>query len=101
MPKAKDYETNDEDDNECFDKGDDFPSMFNDLFRKLPLKVAFFLFILGVFIFSDVFIENVLMPFGEDNVDINCPTTKGTVTQLLFLCTGYMILDLLVKGDFL
>ena len=80
--------------------GDDFPSMATDMIKGINWKIAFFIFILGIFIFSDVFIEMCLVNF-TDTIDGDCPTTKGTIIQLLFLVLGYIILDLSVQGEFL
>jgi hypothetical protein len=79
---------------------DDFSSMLIDLIKKINFKVAIFLFFLGIFIFSDIFIDIVLNKFN-DAVDGNEPTTKGTIIQLLFITISYMAFDLLVQGEIL
>jgi hypothetical protein len=82
--------------------GDDFPSMFVDIFKKINFKIAFFLFIVGIFIFSDIFIENIIKPWSPDSVDgSDVPTSKGVFIQLIFLTLGYIGLDLLVQGGVL
>jgi hypothetical protein len=82
------------------DAGDDFPSMMTDMFKGIPWKVSFFLFILMIFIFSDIYIELFLNSI-PGAVEGDCPTTKGTVTQIVTTIICYMILDLLVQGGFL
>lgn len=77
---------------------DDFPSIFSDLFNAINYKVMFFLFIIGVMIFSDVFIELFLAPINGA-VFGDVPTNKGTIIQLLVLTLGYVCADLLVKGQ--
>jgi hypothetical protein len=81
------------------DTEDDFPSMFVELCRRTNLRVSFFLFIIGVFILSDVFMENVLTPWG--GVDIDCPNTKGSMIQLICIVLSYIVIDLLVQGGLL
>lgn len=78
--------------------GSDFISMFSDLFNSINYKVAIFLFILGVLIFSDMFIDTFLAPMS-DAVEGDTPTTKGTTIQLLALTFGYIVIDLLVSGE--
>jgi len=80
---------------------DDFSSMCIDLLKKVNFKVAIFIFIIGIFIFSDVFIDNILLSFGDDTVYGSNPTTKGTIIQLSFLTISYIIFDLLIQGEIL
>lgn len=77
---------------------DDFPSMISDLISSINWKVAFFLLILGVLIFSDVFVELFLTSF-DGAVYAQDPTTKGTFIQLILFIFGYITIDLLVKGE--
>ncbi len=79
---------------------DDFPGMITDLIKRTNWKVAFFLFILGVLIFSDVFINLFLISI-KDAVEGDTPTQKGTIIQLVALTIGYVICDLLVQGGFI
>lgn len=76
---------------------DDFPSMFTDLIKSINWKIAMFIFLMGVFLFSDVFIESFLINF-DNAVEGDCATNKGTLIQLSFLTAGYIIFDLLVRG---
>lgn len=99
----KDFESfADEDSQKRYKKNnsdkDDFISLINDLFYSINYKIAIFLFIIGILIFSDVFIELFLNPIsGAVYGDI--PTTKGTTIQLLALTVGYILIDLLVTGS--
>jgi hypothetical protein len=81
-------------------KDDDFVSIFSDISYNVNWKIAFFLFLLGFLIFSDVFIDLFLNGFS-DAVYAGTPTTKGTTIQLLCLTLGYIIIDLLVAGEIL
>ena len=78
--------------------GDDFPSMTASMFSKINIKVAILLFMFGILIFSDVFIENALSYFDGAS-QAGEATTKGTMIQLLALTIGYIIIDLMVQGE--
>ena len=75
----------------------DFPSMCVDLLKRVNIKIAFFLLLLGSVIFSDVFIEQ--MP--DKYQDGLCPNSTGTFIQLFTLVTGYIVIDLLSQGGIL
>ena len=76
----------------------DFITMFYDLFNSINYKVTILLFLLGVIIFSDIFIESFLINI-PGAVDGDTPTSKGTTIQLLLQTLGYIIFDLLVSGN--
>jgi hypothetical protein len=82
------------------DNKTDFMNISGNILTNINYKVTFLLFIMGMLLFSDVFIENVLTKF-KDTVDGECTTTKGTIIQLLLLIISYIVLDLLVKYKFL
>lgn len=81
-------------------EGDDFPSIAVDVVGKINWKMAIFLFTMMVFVLSDVFIELSLSGV-KDAVEGDCPTTKGTLIQIIVIVIGYIILDLLTKGGIL
>ena len=81
-------------------KKTDLLSISGAVLTEVNYKVSFFLFVIGVLIFSNVFVENILPSF-PDTVHGLCTTTKGTVIQLIFLIVAYIILDLIVKHDIL
>jgi hypothetical protein len=76
----------------------DFPSMGVDLIKRINFKVAFFIFILGLFIFSDIFIE-ILPTSYQDGT--NCTNSYGTVVQMVILVILYIIIDLLNQSGIL
>lgn len=80
------------------DDGHDFPSMSVNLLQQINIKVAIFLFILGLFLFSDIFIKTILSTFSNTIDGIDYPNTKGTIIQLVFLVIAYIIIDLLVQN---
>lgn len=84
--------------NDNCDSREDFISMFYDLFNTVNYKVAILLFILGVLIFSDTFIELFLIPIEGAAIGDET-TTKGTLIQLTLMTLGYIIIDLLVAGN--
>ena len=77
---------------------DDFPGIGVDLIKRVNFKTAIFLFLMGLFIFSDVFIENFL---PKETVDGYCADSRGTSIQLLVLVLMYILVDLLVQGNML
>lgn len=77
----------------------DFPSMGIDLLKRVNIKIAFFLMLIGFFVFSDVFIEKVLPAAYQDGT--NCPNSMGTTVQLIILVLSYLVIDLLSQGGIL
>ena len=76
-------------------KPHDFPSMFARLVSKINLKVAVFLFLVGMFILSDMFVMNVLASFSGAVRDDETPTSRGTIIQLVFIVLAYIAIDVL------
>lgn len=79
---------------------DNFPSMIYDLVQNINWKTAIFIFMFGVFIFSDVFVE-IFLTNIDGSVYGDTTTTKGTMIQLMFLTIGYIIIDVLIRSDFI
>lgn len=77
---------------------DDLGNMFTDFFGKINFKIAIFLFIFGIFIFSDIFIEHVLGKIGNAT-SADATTSKGTMIQLLIMVLFYLVVDLFVQGE--
>lgn len=98
-----DYITVDDSDDDCDDisRGDDFPSMFVKLLTAVNFKIAIFIFIIGMIVFSDVFVLNVLTSFNDATTNLQMPSTYGTMIQLSFLVLGYIAIDLLVQGKYI
>jgi hypothetical protein len=92
-------------DDDCEDeevsKKSDFVSMSGNVLSMINYKVAFFMYIIGMLIFSDLFIEGVLQTMSNDLVEGTCTTTKGTCVQLLFFIIAYILLDLSVAAGWL
>lgn len=81
-------------------KSTDLIKVSSGILGNINYKVSFMLFVISMIIFSDVFIDNVIRPFGG-TVEAECTTTKGTMLQLMFLTISYILLDLIVKYDIL
>ena len=81
-------------------KKTDFMKMTGNLIGNINYKVAFLLFMIGMIIFSDIFIDGFLSHIS-DTVAGECPTTKGTMLQLLFMVIAYIIVDLVVQYGWL
>lgn len=83
---------------DCYTDGKktDFVSITGSLLSSINFKMGFFLFFLGMLVFSDLFINTVLNNF-TDTIHGECTTTKGSIIQLLTLTVGFLILDLMVK----
>jgi hypothetical protein len=77
-------------------KDEDFPSIGVNLIKRVNYKIAIFLFFIGIFIFSDMFIENFL---PKNAVDGNCANTQGTMIQLMAFVIMYIIIDLMAQGE--
>jgi len=74
----------------------DFMEVGGNIFTNVPYKLTFFMFFIGMLLFSDLFINNVLSGI-PDTVDGECPTSKGTIIQLLLYCLSLIICDLMIK----
>lgn len=79
------------------EKGNDVGALVADVAQHINLKVACFLFFLGMFIFSDIFVT--MLP--ADAVDMGSPNLKGTTMQLGLMCLAYIIIDLCVQTKIL
>lgn len=81
-------------------KKTDFVKISSNLVSNISIKIGFFLFIIGMFIFSDIFIDGILSNI-PDTVHGECTTTKGSMIQLLLFVIAYLILDIAVKFEWL
>ena len=95
---GKDSETLDGGKRNTLDSGDDMAGMTVSMFGRINFKQAIFIFLMGILIFSNIFIENVLSKFDGAESSGEA-TTKGTVLQLIVLVLGYLIVDLLIQGS--
>ena len=77
---------------------DDLGGMVSDFFGRFNVKIAIFIMIFGLFIFSDLFIENVLLHI-KDATSADTTTTKGTMIQMLIIVLFYLVIDMLVQCE--
>lgn len=75
----------------------DFVSFGGNLLQSINIKVSVLLLIIGMILFSDVFIDGVLSKI-DGTVRGECTTTKGTMIQLIILVLSYIVVDLLVQS---
>ena len=81
-------------------KKSDFMQLSAVTIGNINIKIAVFLFFVGMIIFSDLFIEKFLSGI-EGTTYMECTTTKGTMIQLVFFILCYLIIDLLNQGNFI
>jgi hypothetical protein len=81
-------------------KKSDFVKISSDTLSCLNIKVAFFLLLVGMVIFSDVFIDNILSKIPS-TIEGELTTTKGTMIQLMIFIILYLLLDLIVQKKWL
>ena len=78
----------------------DFVNVGSSVIGNINAKLFAFMYIIGVIIFSDLFIDSVLSKI-PNAVDGEYATTKGTLTQLTTLCVASMMVDVLIKYKWL
>jgi hypothetical protein len=81
-------------------KKTDFIEVSGSIISNINIKMAIFLFFTGMVIFSDIFSDNFLNNM-DGAIHGEITTTKGTVIQLVVFVLCYLILDLLVKGEWI
>lgn len=90
----------DSDDEEEDPKKTDFVSIGGNIVKHVNLKLGISGFIIGLLLFSNVFVEKFLkrVPGAVDGM---YPTSKGVVMQLAILIVSVLFIDLLIKGEIL
>lgn len=103
MPNKETYEIIDADDlslSEDIKKPDDLASALVGLFSISNLKLIVFLFIIFLFVSSDIFIEKFLHKFNNA-VNNREPTAKGVMIQGIVLILLFMFMDIIIKTGLL
>ena len=77
---------------------DDFSGMIKDMACSFNYKLIFILFLIILFINSDVFMARFLEKI-DDAYDYKSPTNKGVVIQGIVGVLLYMVADVLIKQD--
>lgn len=78
-------------------KPDDLAGAFAGVFSLANLKLLFILFLIFLFINSDMFIDRMLGKVDGAVADGRMPTTKGTILQGTILVLLYIMADVLIK----
>ena len=73
----------------------DFVSVGGNLISNINYKLIILVFIFGMVIFSDTFMNGVLSKISN-TIDGEVATTKGTMIQLTLICLFILIADLLI-----
>ena len=79
---------------------DDFPSMLWSFLSNINWKLAIIMFIIGVIIFSDVFI-NMFIAKIPNTMNVNIVNSKGSVIQLLCYTLSLVLADSAIRGKIL
>lgn len=78
---------------------DIMPVLFSAM-SKVPWKLLSFIFIIYIFLSSDVFINRILANASPNSVGFGgSTTTKGTIITGVLLVVFVSIVDLLIKRD--
>jgi hypothetical protein len=77
-------------------KSTSFPQIIANMLMCINWKVAAFLFIMGLFLFSDLFIDSILRQV-PGSVDGITPSSKGTLIQMSLLVLSYIFVDSMIK----
>jgi len=80
------------------DNSTDFVNVTSSVISSVNYKLVFCMFIIGMLIFSDMFIDGVLQKI-PNSVDGLYTTNKGTTIQLMLYCLVLLVLDILIKKD--
>lgn len=78
-------------------KGDDFISMAMDGLSAINIKMLVLLFLVYVFINSDVFIDNVLSRV-KNTTKSGILTSKGVIMCGIVLILAHVLIDVLIKS---
>lgn len=77
------------------DNTTDLCNVSSNVISEIPFKLAFFMFFIGMVIFSDAFTSTVLVNI-DNTLDDDLPTTKGTIIQLTIYTICLVIVDLMI-----
>lgn len=77
-------------------KPDDLASTILGIFSISNVKLVAFLFIIFLFVSSDIFIEKFLSRFNNTTIGRE-PTVKGTIVQGIVLVLLFIFVDIILK----
>ena len=84
------------DSSEDIKKPDDLASTILVIFSISNIKLVTFLFIIFLFVSSDIFIEKFLSRFNNTTIGRE-PTVKGTIVQGIVLVLLFIFVDIILK----
>ena len=73
----------------------------SNVFGVNTIKIALFLFVMFIMISSDVFIDRVLSTSDNKYAEGRHCTVQGTIIQGIVLTFGFMLIHILVMGDYI
>ena len=88
--------TKNKNDIENCSKKSDFVTISSDIFSNINIKLGLIMFLLGLFIYSDIFID-LFFSENSNTLDGETPTTKGSIIQLTIFCLLLLVVDLLIN----
>jgi len=65
------------------------------------IKASFFIFILFIFICSDVFVDRILSNKNNTYVKGRTVNSKGVIAQGLLLSLGYIAITIFIENDYI
>ena len=102
---SNDFEDIDDDDYENLEgepeeaeKPDSIFDVISAVVKKIPFKIAIFVFLLFIFVSSDIFIDWGLS-YIPGSIEHRLPNTKGKLIQGLFLTLGFIVFSILVNSE--
>lgn len=78
---------------------EDFSGIISGLIGSVNYKLIIMLFLIFIFLSSDVFITRVLSTINGAVAFPSNPTTYGTIIQGLLLCLMYIVSDVLISRE--
>ena len=78
----------------------DFVDVSKNFLNQINTKLALFMFLVGMIIFSDLFIEKIISRF-DGAVEGLTTTTKGTIIQLTLYSIVLIMIDLMIQWGWL
>lgn len=81
------------------DNTTDFVNITGGVMSNINYKLAIYMFVFGLFLFSDVFVDGFLS-YVPNTIDGEYTTNKGTTVQLLLFVLLLVIFDLLIQYEF-
>ena len=77
-----------------------FIALVVDAFGKIQFKLLIFIFIMFVFLSSDVFVDRILSNF-DGAVELHAVSNYGIMLQGIFMVLGYVVLQILIDQSIL